>query len=97
MREPWDDFTKEELEILADAKSNVGWDDESFSEVCLCGHCEKCLRAISLAFETKLLNGEWERPDETEEVIVPSGCKIPRGAAAQVWELKRMRKLIGAL
>ena len=90
MREPWDDFTKEELEILADAKSNVGWDDESFSEVCLCGHCEKCLHAISLAFETTRLKLD-------EEVSVPCGCKMPRGAAAQVWELKRMRKLIGAL
>ncbi len=28
---------------------------------------------------------------------VPEGCHIPKGEAAQIWELKRMRKLIGRL
>ena|ERR1035437_2733180 len=34
---------------------------------------------------------------KAEQAEVPQGCKIPLGEAAQVYELKRMRKLIGKI
>lgn|ERR1035437_4943779 len=35
--------------------------------------------------------------DEFSRELEPRGCKMPKGAAAQVYELKRLRKLIGKL
>lgn len=80
----WDD--KAFLEELDTLGSETDWYDESFSEVCVCGHCEDCQRAINLAFKTT-------STADTETVDIPRGCKIPGNASAQIYELRRMFRM----
>ena len=87
MRTPFDDFTPEELEMLNTRKDEVGWDDESFSEVCLCGRCEECQHAIELVFQTTRTAESIETGD------IPCDCKMPGNADAQMYELRRMFRL----
>ncbi len=42
-------------------------------------------------------HGEEKIYADTSRTEVPKGCKMPKGDAAQVYELKRMRKLIGRI
>jgi hypothetical protein len=52
--------------------------------------------------EAEDLKRFWHGMRQTEEEpevkdTAPKGCKLPLGSAAQIYELKRMRKLIGKL
>lgn len=41
--------------------------------------------------------GNYSKPKTTQPEPAPEDCKIPKDKAAQVYELQRIRKLIGAL